>query len=49
MEQVRSDNPAEWFQPLIGRTLQVKVIDIERNHKQLILSEKEAMNEEIPF
>lgn len=45
MEQVKSDDPAERFQPLIGRTLQVKVIDIERKRNRLILSEKEAMRE----
>jgi small subunit ribosomal protein S1 len=45
MEQVKNDDPAERFQPLIGRTLQVKVIDIERKRNRLILSEKEAMRE----
>jgi len=45
MEQVKSDDPSERFQPLIGRTLQVKVIDIERKRNRLILSEKEAMRE----
>lgn len=45
MEQIKSDDPAERFQPLIGRMLQVKVIDIERKRNRLILSEKEAMRE----
>ena len=45
MAQDRSEDPADRFQPLIGRTLQVKVIDIERRRNRLILSEKEAMRE----
>ena len=45
MAQDRSEDPADRFQPLVGRTLQVKVIDIERRRNRLILSEKEAMRE----
>ncbi len=45
MAQDRSADPADRFQPLIGRTLQVKVIDIERRRNRLIFSEKEAVRE----
>ena len=45
MEQDKEGNPAERFHPLVGKTLQVKVIDIERRRNRLILSEKEAMRE----
>ena len=51
MAQVHSKNPETRFQPLIGRTLQVKVIDIKHQvdikhqHSRLFLSEKEAMHE----
>ncbi len=40
-----SANQADRFAPLVGKTLQVKVIDIERRRNRLILSEKEAMRE----
>ena len=49
--QVHNKNSETRFQPLVGRTLQVKVIDIKhqvdikRQHNRLVLSEKEAMHE----
>ena len=45
MAQDRSEDPADRFQSLVGRTLQAKVIGIKRRRNRLILSEKEAMRE----
>ncbi len=45
-EETRGDNREERFAPLVGQTLKFKVIEVDRNRRRLILSEKAALKEE---
>ncbi len=45
-EGTRSDRKEERFASLVGQTLKFKVIEVDKNRRRLILSEKEALKEE---
>ena len=42
----RTENPEQRFSPLKGQTLKVKVLEVDRQRRRLVLSEKEAVQEE---
>ena len=45
-ETRRAENPEERFAPLKGETLRLKVLEVDRRRRRLILSEREAEKEE---
>ncbi len=42
----RTQNPEQRFAPLKGQTLKLKVLEVDRQRRRLVLSEKEATREE---